>query len=336
MNIAIFDLKDWEKPLFKACLAKHKLAYFPASLQDTSLKRLKDIEAVSVFITSKLDKKALNAMPALRLIATRSTGYDHIDLAEAARRGITVVNVPTYGENTVAEHAFALILTLSRNIHQAYLRTIKNDFSIEGLKGFDLHGKTIGVVGAGKIGSHVIRIARGFGMNVLAYDPYPNELLAETLDFKYVTLKTLLKGSDVISLHVPLIPATRHLINSKNITQVKPGALLINTARGGLVQTSCLISALKSGRLRGVGLDVLEEEQLLIEEQHMLRRGGQNEKELRSIVKDHKLLKMDNVVFTPHIAFYSQEAVERITKTTIDNILAFSKGKAENAVRTAA
>ncbi len=333
MKIAIFDLKDWEKPLFKAALSAHKLVYNTHPIQEAALKSLKDIEALSVFITSKIDKKLLEALPKLRLIATRSTGFDHIDLVEASRRGIAVVNVPTYGENTVAEHTFGLILTLSRNIHEAYLRTIKNNFSIEGLKGFDLHGKTIGVVGAGKIGSHVIRIARGFGMNVLAYDPYPNELLAETLDFKYVNLKTLLKSSDVITLHVPLIPATKHLICGKNLSTIKKGALLINTARGGLVETQCLIKGLKSGRLSGVGLDVLEEEQLLMEEKHMLRRGGKNEKELKAIVKDHKLLKMDNVIFTPHIAFYSQEAVERITHTTIDNIIAFSKGKPANLVR---
>lgn len=333
MKIAIFDLKDWEKPLFRTALRAHSLAFYTEPFQEVNPKKLKDAEAVTVFITSKLDKKALDAMPKLKLIATRSTGYDHIDLAEAARRGIAVVNVPTYGENTVAEHTFGLILTLSRNIHEAYLRTIKNNFSIEGLKGFDLHGKTIGVVGAGKIGSHVIRIARGFGMNVLAYDPYPNELLAETLDFKYVNLKTLLKSSDVITLHVPLIPATKHIICGKNLALIKKGALLINTARGGLIETQCLIKGLQSGRLSGVGLDVLEEEQLLMEEKHMLRRGGKNEKELKSIVKDHKLLKMDNVIFTPHIAFYSQEAVERITHTTIDNIVAFTRGKLSNIVK---
>lgn len=333
MNIAIFDLKDWEKPLFKTCLKKHKLSFFSEPIEKVNLKKLAKVEAISAFISSDITKKALDALPNLKLIATRSTGYDHIDMAETKRRGITVVNVPSYGENTVAEHAFGLILTLSRNIHEAYVRTTKNNFSIEGLKGFDLHGKTIGVVGAGKIGAHVIHIARGFGMNVLAYDPYPNELLAETLDFKYVSLKTLLRNSDVISLHVPLLPSTRHIINAKNLSTIKKGALLINTARGALVPTAVLIKGMKSGRLSGVGIDVLEEEQLLQEEKQMLRRGGKYEKELKAIVRDHALLKMENVIYTPHIAFYSQEAVLRITNTTIENILAFSKGKLENVVK---
>lgn len=332
MNIAIFDLKAWEKKMFKSCLSQHKLYFFEKPIQEVNLKKLKNIEAITMFITSKVDKQVLDAFPNLKLIATRSTGFDHINAAETTAKAITLVNVPSYGENTVAEHAFALILSLSRNIHKAYLRTSKNNFTIEGLKGFDLHGKTMGVVGAGKIGSHVIRIARGFGMNVLAYDPYPNELLAETLDFSYVPLKRLLQNSDVISLHVPLSPATKHLINRKNISLIKKGALFINTARGGLVETRALIQGLDKGILRGVGLDVLEEEELLIEEKHMLRRGGKNERELKAIVKDHVLLKKDNVVFTPHIGFYSQEAVERITETTIENITAFAKGKKQNIV----
>lgn len=332
MNIAIFDLKAWEKDLFKKGLKGNKVFYFEKPVQEVNLKKLKNIEALTSFITSKIDRKVLEALPNLKLIASRSTGFDHIDVEAAQQRNIAIANVPSYGENTVAEHTFGLILALTRNIHKAWLRTKKNDFTIEGLKGFDLHGKTIGVVGAGKIGSHVIRIARGFGMNVLAYDPYPNELMAETLEYTYVSLNTLLKSSDIISLHVPLIPATKHIINKKNLSKIKKGALLINTARGGLVETTALIKGLESGILRGVGLDVLEEEELLLEEKHMLRRGGRNEKALRSIVRNHALLNKDNVVFTPHIAFYSQEAVERITKTTIENIIAFIKGKKENIV----
>ncbi len=325
MNIAIFDLKPWEKKLFKNGLTGNRVFYFEKPLQEVNLKKLKNIDVISMFITSKVTAAALDALPNLKLIATRSTGFDHIDVEAANQHNVAIVNVPSYGENTVAEHTFGLILALTRNIHKAWMRTKKNNFTIEGLKGFDLHGKTIGVVGAGKIGSHVIRIARGFGMNVIAYDPRPNELLAETLDFSYVNLPTLLKKSDIISLHVPLIPATKHMINRKNLSKIKKGALLINTARGALVETAALIKGLDSGILRGVGVDVLEEEELLLEEKHMLRRGGKNERELKAIVRDHVLLKKDNVVFTPHIAFYSQEAVERITETTVENIRNFLK-----------
>lgn len=323
MTIAIFDLKSWEKTLFTSHLKKHRVLYFSKPIQEVNLKKLKDVEVLSCFVNSRVSKQALQQLPSLKLIATRSTGFDHIDNEETKKRKITVLNVPTYGENTVAEHAFGLILTLSRNIHHSYLRTLKNDFSIDGLMGFDLCGKTIGVIGCGKIGSHLIRMAKGFEMNVIAYDPYKNKKLAKELDFKYVTLQQLLKKSDIISLHVPLCTETKHLINKKNIKDIKPGALLINTARGGLVETNALITALDKGILKGAGLDVLEEEQIIMEDKHLLRHNTKDYTRFQSIVKNHKLLKRPNVIFTPHIAFFSQEAVDRITKTTIENILRF-------------
>lgn len=323
MTIAIFDLKPWEKKLFATHLTKHRVLYFTKPIQEVPIKKFKDAEVISCFINSHLPKQVLQQLPNLKLVATRSTGLDHIDLEEAKKRKITVLNVPTYGENTVAEHAFALILTLSRNIHHSYLRTLHNDFSIDGLMGFDLCGKTIGVIGCGKIGSHLIRIAKGFEMKVIAYDPYQNKKLAKELGFTYVTLKQLLKESDIISLHVPLCQDTKHLINRKNIKTIKPGALLINTARGGLVETNALIKALDKGILKGAGLDVLEEEQIIMEDKHLLRHNTQDYTRFKSIIKNHKLLKRPNVIFTPHIAFFSQEAVDRITKTTIENILSF-------------
>jgi len=323
MNIAIFDVKPWEKPLFVKALKKHKVTYFTEPIQKVNIKKLQKTEVISCFITSKVDKRIIDQLPNLKLVATRSTGFDHIDCKELEKRKIKVMNVPSYGENTVAEHTFALILTLSRNIHQSYLRTIKNNFSIDGLKGFDLCQKTIGVIGTGRIGSHVIRIAKGFEMNVLGYDGYPNKDLEKKLGFKYVSLKELLQRSDIITLHLPFSKETEHIINLQNIKYIKKGALLINTARGGLVQTSALIKALDENIISEVGLDVLEEENLILEEHHLLPHGLKHRKALGMIIKNHKLLKRKNVIFTPHIAFFSQEAVDRITKSTIENILAF-------------
>lgn len=322
MNIAIFDLKPWEKKMFDTALKGHKISYFESDIDHTNVSKFKDAEIVSCFVSSQMNSKLISSLTKLQFIATRSTGYDHIDLKKADKRKVKVSNVPTYGENTVAEHAFALILDLSRNIHKAYLRSKKNDFSIEGLMGFDLAGKTLGVIGCGHIGKHMVRIAKGFGMKVLIFDKSTK-----------TTLKELLSNSDIISLHLPACKETFHIINRKNINLIKKGAILVNTARGTLIETDALIQALKKNILKGVGLDVIEDEELLSEEQHLAHRHEKNKKFAR-LVNEHKLLKMDNVVYTPHIAFYSQEAVNRITKTTIDNILAFIKGKPKNIIGT--
>jgi len=240
--------------------------------------------------------------------------------------------VPYYGENTVAEHTFALILALSRNVHKAYVRTLKQDYSIEGLKGFDLKGKTLGIVGAGNIGMHVIRIAKSFSMHVLAYDSKPDNFLAEVLHFKYASLPEVLANSDIISLHVPDNENTHHLINKDSIKKIKKGAILINTSRGGIVDTQALIEALDKKILAGVGLDVLEGEELIKEEKQLLSDPKKAEY-FGQIMRDHELLNKDNVVFTPHIAFYSQEALERILDTTVENINNFISGNPQNLVK---
>ncbi|MCD6290069.1 MAG: hydroxyacid dehydrogenase [Anaerolineae bacterium] len=286
---------------------------------------------LSVFIKEPITDEVMARLPNLRLITTRSTGYDHIDLEAADRRGITVCNVPHYGENTVAEHTFALILALSRRVHEAWVRTQRGDFSIQGLRGFDLYGKTLGVVGAGSIGLHVIRIARGFGMHVLAYDVHPNQLLADVLGFTYVSLDDLLTQSDIVTLHVPLLPSTHHLMNRERLSRLKRGAVLINTSRGGVVDTDALLWALDEGILAGAGLDVVEGEEWITEEQELLKAPAAEEK-LRMAVRVHLLLQRDNVVFTPHIAFNSKEALERILDTTVANIRAFLKGTPQNVV----
>ena len=331
MRVAFFEIKNWEKSYFKKKLKGHVLKFFAETLNLENVNEIKDFDVVSVFVYSKVDAQIIAALPNLKLVATRSTGFDHIDLEACKENKIIVSNVPSYGENTVAEHTFALILSLSRNIYKAYTRSLRYDFTIEGLKGFDLKDKTLGVVGAGRIGLHVIRIAKGFGMNVLAYDVNQNNLLSEVLGFEYVSLEELLSKSDVITLHVPYNKFTHHLINKDRVKLMKKGAILINTARGAVVDTEALIEALNKGILAGAGLDVLEGEELIKEEKQLLYDQKKLEV-LSNLVKGHILLSKENVVFTPHIAFYSQEALERILEITVQNILTFSSGNSQNVV----
>ncbi len=331
MRIAFFEVDDWEEKYLKNKLKGHFLKFSKEALNSENAQQIKDFDAVSVFIYSKVDEQTIQEIPGLKLIVTRSTGFDHIDIEKCKKREVTVCNVPSYGENTVAEHTFALILALSRNICKACIRRFEQDFSIEGLEGFDLKGKTIGVIGTGQIGLHVIRIAKGFGMNVAAYDVRQNKLLSEVLGFEYVTLENLLARSDVITLHVPYIKATHHLLNKDTFKLVKKGAILINTARGSIVDTEALIDALDKKILSGAGLDVFEGEEVIKEEKQLLYE-PKNLEVLASLVKDHILLSKDNVVFTPHIAFYSKEALERILETTVENIAAFVSGNPQNVV----
>ena len=332
MKLAFFELHDWEEQYLRARLgAPHELLVYRGALADRDLPALAEVEIVSPFIYSKLTAERLARMPKLRFVATRSTGFDHLDMAECARRGIVVANVPSYGENTVAEHTFALVLALSRKVHEAFVRVRAGNFSLEGLRGFDLKGKTMGVIGAGHIGLHVIRIARGFGMNVLTYDVRRDRFLAEVLGYEYAELDVLLGRSDIITLHAPYNSATHHLIHRGNIGLIKRGAILINTARGGLVDTEALLAALDQGILAGAGLDVLEGEEAIYEESALLD-DAVNPERLRRAIQNHLLLKKPNVVFTPHNAFNSQEALERILDTTVDNVRSFLAGTPKNAV----
>jgi D-lactate dehydrogenase len=326
MKIAFFELHEWEEKYLRARIdGSHEI------IVTDDWGKAADAEVVSPFIYSKLTAERLAKLPKLKLIATRSTGYDHIDVAECAKRGITVCNVPYYGENTVAEHTFALILALSRKVHEAFVRVRAGNFSLDGLRGFDLKDKTIGVVGAGRIGLHVIRIARGFGMRVLAFDVKRDSFWAEVLGFEYTEMDDLLARSDIISLHAPYNKHTHHLINRDNIGRLKRGAILINTARGGLVDTEALLSGLEQGILAGAGLDVLEGEEAIYEESALLADAS-NPERLRMAIQNHLILKKPNVVFTPHNAFNSQEALERILQTTGDNITSFIAGNPKNVV----
>ena len=332
MKIAFLELHDWEEKYLRGRVDQaHELVVFREVLEDKQLTSIANAEIVSPFIYSKLTAKRLAELPNLKMVATRSTGFDHIDVAECIKRRITVCNVPFYGENTVAEHTFALILALSRKVHEAFVRVHAGNFSLDGLRGFDLKGKTIGVVGAGRIGLHVIRIARGFGMKVLAFDVNRDDFWAEVLGFEYTELNKVLAQSDILTLHAPYNCHTHHLINCDNIHQIKRGAILINTARGGLVNTEALLQALDQGILSGAGLDVLEGEESIYEESALLGDAVNPEK-LRIAMQNHVILKKPNVVFTPHNAFNSQEALERILDTTAENIAAFIAGASKNVV----
>jgi D-lactate dehydrogenase len=327
MKIVFLELHDWEEKYLRERIdGAHEIVV------TGDLRKVADAEIVSPFIFSKLTTDMLAKLLKLKMIATRSTGFDHIDMAECGRRGITVCNVPFYGENTVAEHTFALILALSRKVHEAFVRVRAGNFSLDGLRGFDLKDKTIGVVGAGHIGLHVIRIARGFGMKVLAFDVRRDHFLAEVLGFEYADLNTLLGKSDIITLHAPYNKHTHHLINRNSVGKIKRGAILINTARGGLVDTDALQTALENKILVGAGLDVLEGEEAIYEERALLG-DAVNPERLRQAIQNHVILKHPNVVFTPHNAFNSQEALERILDTTAENIASFVAGTPKNVVR---
>jgi D-lactate dehydrogenase len=294
-------------------------------------KDVRDIQALSVFIYSHVTREALDALPQLRLIATRSTGFDHIDVEACRERGIAVSNVPSYGENTVAEHTMALLLMLSRKVHQSVLQVRSGRVDLAELTGFDLQGKTIGVVGAGHIGLHVIRIARGFGMRVLGFDVRRDPFLADLLGFEYVTMERLLEESDIVTLHSPLTDRTHHLLGRAEFSRMKPGVMIVNTARGGLIDTDALVDALESGKVGGAGLDVLEGEELIKEEKQLLQQPLDVER-LRMAVRNRVLLARDNVVFTPHNAFNSREALVRILDVTLANLEAFRAGQPANRV----
>lgn len=297
----------------------------------------REAEVVSVFVDSHIDAAVLEKLPNLKLIATRSTGFDHIDLNACQARGVVVSNVPTYGEHTVAEHTFALILALSRKIFQSYERTERRKFNREGLQGFDLFGKTLGVVGTGNIGKNVVRCGLGLGMKVVAHDVHPNEAFAREVSalgtFQYVdSLDALLPVSDVVTLHVPYLKETHHLIHKQNVGKMKRGALLINTARGGLVETEAMLWALGEGILAGAGLDVLEEEGDMFDDLTVWSRGIPENKDIRTLLQNHILIARDDVILTPHNAFNSREAVRAIFDTTVSNIKAYLAGQPQNTV----
>jgi D-lactate dehydrogenase len=294
-----------------------------------------EAEIISVFTTSIVTREMIEAMPKLTLIACRSTGFNHIDLEAAKEHGVTVVNVPTYGDATVAEYAFTLLLALTRKI-QEVLETENERLVMPELTGQDLMGKTLGVIGTGHIGQRAIQIGKGFNMNVIAYDKFPNEAATKELGYTYVEFDDLIRQADFITLHLPYNPETHHIIDSESIQAMKPGAIVINTGRGGLVDTSALIEYLDNGHLGGAALDVLEGENLLDyeEETALLRKKHAPEELLRHSVEISALKKMPNVIVSPHNAFNTTEAIGRINQTTASNIIDFYNGNIPNRITT--
>ena len=333
MKIHYFSGEPWEEAYVRSKLPNDTLEFHMGGLSASPDLADPEADVLSVFIQSKLGETELARFPKVKLIATRSTGFDHIDLAATTARGITVVNVPSYGEHTVAEFTFGLLLTLSRRIIDADERVRETGtFSQTGLRGFDLSGKTIGVVGCGHIGVHVIRMANGFNMKVLGFDVHRDDEFATKQHFTYVTLPELFAASDIVTLHVPYNAHTHHLVNRENIGAFKKGSYLINTSRGAIVETQALVDALQSGTIAGAALDVLEEEGELTDETAFLTSPHPNEEALKVALENHYLINHPRVIVTPHIAFNTTEAIERIVDTTVDNIKHFIDGVPVNAV----
>lgn len=330
MKLIYFAKESWEEAYVRDKLPGVEIIFHVGTTKDHTAADA-DADALSVFVNSPLGAPELARYPNLKLIATRSTGFDHIDKEEVRRRHIAVANVPTYGVTTVAEFAFALLLALSRRICDAHVRvTQTGSFSQNDLRGFDLEGKTIGIVGCGHIGAHAAKIANGFGMRVIVFDAYHNDDLAHKLNFTYASLEELLAQSDIITLHVPYNEHTHHLINKENVSRIKKGAYLINTARGAVIETAALVSALKEEIIAGAGLDVLEEEGDLTGNADRSANPHQTEEQLEIMRGNHYLIKHPRVIVTPHIAFDSGEAIRRILDTTIENIKSYQSGTPQN------
>ena len=327
MRTILFSSQTYDRDSFTAAVQPEsvQLHFQPARLSLDTAALAHGYEVVCPFINDDLSAPVLEQLAdgGTQLIALRSAGFNHVDLPAAKRLGLSVVRVPAYSPHAVAEHAVALILALNRRLHRAYNRTREGDFTLHGLTGFDLVGKTVGVVGTGQIGATFGKIMAGFGCKLLCFDPYPNaQLLA--LGAQYVSLPELLAGSHIISLHCPLTADNKHLINSQSLATLKHGAMLINTGRGALVNTPALIEALKSGQLGYLGLDVYEEEaQLFFEDRSDLP--------LQDDVLA-RLLTFPNVIITAHQAFLTREALSAIAGTTLDNIAAWSNGTPQNLI----
>ncbi|HBB33787.1 MAG TPA: hydroxyacid dehydrogenase [Cyanobacteria bacterium UBA8803] len=321
MKVAVFSTKSYDQKFLETANIhyNHELVFFEPRLTYDTVALAAGFPAVCVFINDQLEDRTLQALASqgTKLIATRSAGFNHIDLNAAAHLGMTVVRVPAYSPYAVAEHTVGLILTLNRKIHRAYNRVRDGNFSLDGFMGFDLHGRTVGVVGTGKIGCIVAQILKGFGCELLAYDLYVNPH-CEALGTTYVELSELFATSDIISLHCPLTPQTYHLINAEAIEHMKPGVMLINTSRGALVDTQAVIEGLKSRKIGYLGLDVYEQESELFFEDLS-----------EEVIEDdifERLLTFPNVLITGHQAFFTEDALKNIAETTLSNIKDFELG----------
>ena len=321
-TVAFYDTKPYDREYFERALEANRLRrqFHEFRLTSETAASVDGAQAVCVFVNDRLDAPCLEQLhqAGVRLVALRCAGFNNVDLTAAKSLGLAVTRVPAYSPHAVAEHAVALLLTLNRKIHRAFNRVRELNFSLSGLVGFDLHGKTIGIIGTGKIGRIAAQIFRGFGSDVLAHDPFPAQEWAATHGIRYVDFDTLLAASDVISLHVPLLPETHHLLNEQTLARMKPGVFIVNTSRGKLIDTGALIAALKAGHVGGVALDVYEEEEGIFFED----LSGQ-------VLHDDELsllLNFPNVLITAHQAFLTREALGEIARVTTANVLQLETG----------
>jgi D-lactate dehydrogenase len=328
MKIAFFGTKPYDRRFFDEAnqIFSHSITYFEPHLDAQTALLTVGYDAVCAFVNDHVDSDTFDILSAngIRLVALRCAGFNNVDLVAARRLKIDVVRVPAYSPHAVAEHTLALLLALNRKVHRASNRVREGNFALEGLLGFDIYGMTVGVIGTGKIGINVIRILRGFGCRVLAYDPFPNSQCSE-MGAAYATIDTLFKASDIVTLHCPLTPESHHMINEQTIAQMKEGVMIINTSRGGLLDTRAAIKGLKSGKIGYLGLDVYEEEGDLFFED----LSGK-------VMQDDvfaRLTTFPNVIITGHQAFFTREALSNIANTTLGNIKAFEEtGVCPNSV----
>ena len=322
IEVAVYDTKPYDRDSFTAATGADRVTwkFHEFRLNADTAQAARGAQAVCIFVNDQPDRACLEILAGLgvRLIALRCAGFNNVDATVARALGLTVVRVPAYSPHAVAEHALALLLTLNRKIHRAFNRVRELNFSLSGLVGFDLHGKTVGIVGTGKIGRVAAEIFRGFGTEVLAHDPFPSPEWAAAHNVRYVDFDSLLAASDIVSLHLPLVPSTHHLLNERTLARMKPGVFIVNTSRGKLVDTAALIASLKSGHVGGVGLDVYEEEAGIFFE------------DLSGLVlQDDELsllLNFPNVLITAHQGFLTHEALKEIARVTLANVLQLESG----------
>lgn len=322
-KIAFFEVtQDWEKKSIYAKFPHQEIFMTDKCIQDVNIEEFKDIEVLSTFIYSTVTADILNQLNNLKLIATRSTGYDHINLETCRNKQIIVTTVPHYGENTVAEFTFAHLLNISRKLKASIDRVRSGSFSFEGLRGFDLAKKTIGVIGFGNIGQKFAKMCKGFDMEVLAFDVFADRMQdkAKEIGVTFVDLDTIYSRCDILSIHLPLLDSTRFMINKDSIAKMKDGVIILNTSRGELIKSSDLLEAVNSGKVYGAGLDVLEGEALVKDEIELLGKGELSAADEDVILRDHILVSNPKVFVTPHNAFNTQDALERILNTALYNI----------------
>lgn len=327
MKIAFFGTKEYDKKYFNEFNKEHEIKYFRPKLSDETAIMANGYDAVCAFVNDDLSREVIEILNncGVKYILLRCAGYNNVDLEAAKGYGIKVARVPSYSPEAVAEHAISILMTANRRIHKAYNKVRDNDYSLVGLSGVNLYGKTAGIIGTGKIGAAMARICKGFGMNLIAYDPYPNEKLVDELGIKYLTLDEVLEKSDLISLHSPLMESTKYMINKDTIAKMKNGVMLVNTSRGGLINTEDLINGIKANKFHCVALDVYEEEDGLVFDDYS------------DAILEHtttaRLLSFPNVILTSHQGFFTDEALDAIAQTTLINATKLEKGETcENIV----